>query len=147
MGDQARNEPGPTSASPQLVLSRKATAAAWARLGAEFGMLTDEEVTNRLGIAGTYRQGSAVKRAGLLGVYRDGEYRYPGYQFDDHGTVLPVIQPLLELARQNGWDDASVALWLIGPITSFDGEDRPVDHLREDQALLAVARNSFEAEW
>lgn len=34
------------------------------------------------------------------------------------------------------------------PSTSFEDEDRPVDHLRDDpDAVLAAAKTLFEADW
>ncbi|WP_105035162.1 hypothetical protein [Cryobacterium aureum] len=65
-------------------------------------------------------------------MLRGTEYRYPGFQFDRaHGIVFPVIAPRIELAHENQWTDEDLILWMQGPTTSFENENRPVDHLRE----------------
>jgi hypothetical protein len=117
----------------------QATENAWRRIEAEFGLLTAREVAELLGARPTK----------LLSVQRGKTLRYPGFQFDREArAILPVIEPLINLARANGWRMADVALWLTSPSTSFDAEDRPVDHLREDpDAVLAAAQNAFEAEY
>ena len=137
--------------SPQLGRIMQATDAAWHRLEAEFGLLTGAEVAELLA-AGPSNHGSVTTRRAkneILGVLRGTEYRYPGFQFDrDHGTVLPVIAPLIKLAHENQWRDDDLILWLQAPSTTFEDEDRPVDHLRREQdAVLAAARSAFEARW
>ena len=131
--------------SPQLARALQATENAWRRITAKYGMLTGAEVSDLLGEA---PGGPPVKRQDLLSAVRGGVDLYPGFQFDrERGQILPVIAPLLELARVNGWSPADVTLGLCSPITSFDGEDQPVAHLHEPQRLLGVAKDTFEAEW
>ncbi|TFD94018.1 hypothetical protein E3T61_03195 [Cryobacterium lactosi] len=120
-----------------MARSRQATENVRRALERDHGLLTEAEADALLG---------DQPRAGLVGVLRDGELRYPGFQCAGAG-ILSVMAPLLELARANGWDDSNVALWLFSPITSFGGSDRPMDHLDDAKALLAVAKDSFEAEW
>lgn len=138
-------------ATPQLARARKATEQAWQRMEAEFGLLTSVEVAKALGADPSNNDYALSKRADneIVGVLRDGEYRYPGFQFDrERGMVLHVIAPLIQLARDNGWSDESLVLWLQGPNTSFEHESRPVDHLGSDpDAVMAAAQNAFEVEW
>jgi hypothetical protein len=131
--------------SPQLLRSRRATAGAWVRLEDEFGLLDSDEVKELLGI--TSAVSLTLMDHDLLGVTRGGSAVYPGFQFES-GTILPVIKPLLALARENEWSNEDLSLWLISPNTSFDAEDRPVDHLvGEPEAVLASARDEFESLW
>jgi hypothetical protein len=135
--------------SPQLARAQQATENVWHRLEAEFGLLTGSEVAELLGASPSRRAFAETKRAEneVIGALRGGEFRYPGFQFD-HGVVLPVIAPLIVLARANHWRDEDLIFWLQGPSTSFEEEDRPVDHLRSDpDAVLAAAKNAFTAEW
>jgi hypothetical protein len=143
--------PVETVLTPQLALSRRFTQEAWARVETEFGLLTTSEVAAILEDTPTGHTLVSTKRAEneILAVLRGTEYRYPGFQFDkEHGTVLPVIAPLIELAHENEWRDEDLILWLQGPNTSFEKEDRPVDHLRSDPDLvLDAAQNQFPAQW
>ena len=137
-----------TAPSPQLARAIRATAEAWRRLEEEFGLLTSGEVAELLGAPLTGPSGVAARREArkIIGVRRGNTYVYPGFQFD-HQTVLPVIAPLLELAHANAWSSDDLTLWTFGPTTSFVQEDRPVDHLREPEAVLATATLTMEALW
>ena len=143
--------PVETALTPQLALSRRFTQEAWARVETEFGLLTTSEVAAILQDTSTDHTLVSAKRAenGILAVLRGQEFRHPGFQFDrDHGTVLPVIAPLIKLAHENQWRDGDLILWLQGTNTSFEKEDRPVDHLRSDPDLvLAAAQNQFSTQW
>lgn len=131
--------PGTASSSLQLARSQQATEAAFQRIQQEFGLLRIEEVAELLGARPISSE--------LLGVRRDGIIVFPGYQFDrGERTVRLVIEPLLALARANSWSNESLALWLIGPSTSFEADGRPVDHLADQpEAVLASARDTMEA--
>ncbi|TFC86916.1 DNA-binding protein [Cryobacterium sp. TmT2-59] len=145
--DETRSA-GAAAPSPQLARAVRATAEVWRRLEEEFGLLTSGEVAELLGVtpAGPSWVAAQRKARKIIGVRRGNTYRYPGFQFD-HQTVLPVIAPLLELARANGWSSDDLTLWIFGPTTSFVQEDRPVDHLREPEAVLATATLTMEALW
>jgi len=136
----------PAAVSPQLARSIRATEVAWHGMAQEFGLLDGTQVAILLGGAGDIDGLPSSVTRGILAVERGDEIVYPGFQFDrDARTVLPVMEPLLALAEANGWRFGDVALWLISPSTSFDMEDRPVDHLiSEPSAVLASARDSFE---
>ena len=140
-----------TALTPQLALSRRFTQEAWARLEKEFGLLTTSEVAAILEDTSTDHTLVSAKRAEheILAVLQGQEVRYPGFQFDrDHGTVLPVIAPLIKLAHECQWTEGDLSLWLQGPNTSFEKEDRPVDRLRSDPDLvLAAAQNQFTTQW
>jgi hypothetical protein len=147
-------EPGASNSepvSPQLARARQATEAMWDRVGSEFGLLTEQEVAELLGAGRDNRSYAASKRTArkVIGVRRGTAVLYPGFQFDrEHGgAVLEVIEPLIRLADANKWSLEDLALWMCSPSTSFPEEDRPVDHLQEPEAVLAAAKNVFEAEW
>jgi hypothetical protein len=114
-------------------------------------MLTSAKVSELMGASTSNRNYASARRTAgqLLGVLRGKSYLYPGFQFDrERGVVLPVIPQLLKLSRENEWSDGDLILWLQGPTTSFEEEDRPVDHLRTDpDAVLAAATNEFETLW
>jgi len=140
-----------SSRTPQMLRSQRATQTAWIRIEREFGLLTDSQVAALLGANRSNRALVSTMRSDneILAVRRGSEYTYPAFQFDrDLGAVLPIIPSLIRLAHENKWTDHDVVLWLQGPTTSFELEDRPVDHLRTDPELvLAAAKESFGAEW
>ena len=147
-GTDSAAEAAGTAPSPQLDRAIRATAEAWRRLEEEFGLLTSGEVAELLGVtsAGPGWVAAQRKARKIIGVREGNTYLYPGFQFD-HQTVLPVIAPLLELAHANAWSSDDLTLWMFGPTTSFVQEDRPVDHLREPEAVLAAATLTMEALW
>ncbi|WP_166788751.1 helix-turn-helix domain-containing protein [Cryobacterium sp. TMT4-31] len=114
---------------------------------AEFGLLTDSEVAKILGVTSTNL--IRLRNSGrIIAVKRGPSVRYPGFQFDRASrAILPVIRPLVAVARDNGWSNESLTLWMLGPTTSFEEEDRPADHLHEPELLLAAAHSHMEALW
>jgi hypothetical protein len=120
----------------------------WRRLETEFGLLTGREVAEILGAGPCNRGYAAAKRTArkVIGVRRGNAYLYPGFQFE-HGAILAVMPPLIQLSDANGWSLENLTAWMLSPSTSFRAEDRPVDHLQEPEAVLAAAKNAFEAEW
>ena len=139
---------GAPDTSPQLARARRATAEAWRRLEEQYGLLTSDEVAERLRLNPQNRNvvSSLRKARKIIGVRRGSSYRYPGFQLDDQ-SILPVIEPFLELAQTNAWTSDDLSLWMLGPNTYFDKEDRPVDHLGEPEAVLAAAKLAMEARW
>ncbi|QYF74876.1 hypothetical protein [Cryobacterium sp. PAMC25264] len=136
--------------SPQMSRSIQATERVWRRVESEFGLLTSSEVAKLLGIEPAATNWVEEQRiAGrLIGVRRHGSYRYPGFQFDPaKREILPLVAPLIELARANDWPSGDLTLWMLGPSTSFEREDRPVDHRHEPSVVIASARSSMEALW
>jgi hypothetical protein len=140
----------PSTPSPQLIRSLQTTERVWKRLAEEFGLLTASEVIEILGATLTNRNTLVVLRfTGKIIAVRRGSYiQYPGFQFDRaRRTIFPVVEPLIEVARANEWSCEDLTLWMLCPTTSFDEEDRPVDHLQEQELLLAAARSHMEAVW
>jgi hypothetical protein len=140
----------PAPASPQLARSLQAAENAWRRIEVEFGMYSSLEVGGILGARKPNRNAASEKRSSgqLIGVLRGNSYRYPGFQFDrNRGGILPVVPKLIAAARENGRSDEDLVYWLISPSAYFPELDRPVDHIREEDRLLAAAKDQFEASW
>lgn len=140
----------PAAPSPRLVRGQRATATLWRRLEAEFGLLTSAEVAEQLGVTPTDPDWVSAQRKAhkIIGVRRGAAYRYPGFQFDrGHQAIVPVIEPLFGLASANAWTSEDLTLWMVSPTTEFTQEDRPVDHLQEPEAVMAVAKLAMEADW
>lgn len=140
----------PVPASPQLARSVQAAENAWRRIEDEFRLYSSVEVATILGARKPNRNAASEKRSAgrLIGILRGNSYRYPGFQFDtDRGHILPVIPRLIALARQNERSDEDLVYWLISPSTYFREADRPVDHLQEEERLLAAAADQFEGSW
>ena len=140
----------PDVVSPQLARALQATENMWRSIAAEFGLLTSGQVAERLGASPSNRTLAARRRAAhqIAGVVRRNAVVYPGFQLDrTHGTIIPMMARLIELAAANGWSEENLLLWLCSPTTAFDAEDRPVDHLEQPDAVLRAAKNQFEARW
>ena len=140
----------PAPASPQLARSLQAAENVWRRIGAEFGLFSSVEVGAILGARKPNRNAASEKRSAgqLIGILRGNSYRYPGFQFDrERGEILPVISRLITLARENGRSDEDLVHWLISPSSYFQEAHRPVDFMREEDLLLAAAKDQFEASW
>ena len=136
--------------SDQLVCSVQATQTAWAHMEAEFGLLTSSQVAKVLGARPSNRMLASRNRAAhhIAGIVRGNAVLYPGFQFDRvHGKILPLMGRLIGLAMANGWTEHDLLLWLCGPTTSFEEEDRPVDHFHDPDSVVAAARNEFETQW
>ena len=143
-------EASPDVVSPQLARSLQATENLWRSIAAEFGLLTSGQVAELLGARPSNRNAAARRRAAhqIAGVVRRNGVVYPGFQFDrTTGSILPVMERLIEVATANGWSDENLLLWLCSPTTAFDAEDRPVDHLEHPGEVLAAAKDEFEVRW
>lgn len=129
--------------------SLQAAENAWRRVDAEFGLLSSGEIAELLGGRSSNRNFASSKRTAgkILGVLLGNAYRFPGFQLAaGRGTVLPVIEPLIRLARAHGWSEDDLALWLTAPSSFFAAADRPVDHLAEHDKVLAAAKDEIEAQ-
>ena len=134
--------------SPQLARAIMATENVWARVEKEFGLLTSMEVARLIGSKRSSRSLAADQRAAgkLMGLRQGNAYFYPGFQFDRRtGRALPVMPVLASAAREVGWDDEDLILWLVSPSGYFAG-DRPVDHLA-DSDLAGKLRRAATVEW
>jgi len=140
----------PVAVSPQMARSLQAAENIWRSIEREFGMLTSTEVAERLGSRKPNRStASGLRNDGrIVGIMRGNSYRYPGFQFDaDKGAVMPVMPKLIALARENERSDEDLVYWLTSPSSLFHEQDRPVDHLHEEERVLAAARDQFEGTW
>jgi hypothetical protein len=140
----------PVAVSPQMARSLQAAENIWRNIEHEFGMLTSMEVAERLGSRKPNRSmASALRNEGsIVGIMRGNSYRFPGFQFDaDKAAVVPVMPKLIALARENERSDEGLVYWLTSPSSFFHEQDRPVDHLHEEDRVLAAARDQFEGTW
>ncbi|SOX52138.1 hypothetical protein MAAFP003_800 [Mycobacterium ahvazicum] len=135
---------------PAVARAVQAELNLYARITAEFGMLTSTEAGKRMGSRSSAPRNLATtaRRNKTLLAVRQGNYlSYPGFQFGPDGKPLPVIGRLLALADDSGWSEAGLVQWLCSPTTYLDG-DRPVDHLVTDpDRVLAVAGEALNVSW
>ena len=92
------------------------------------------------------RRVDAMRRAGELLAVRGagGEYRYPSWQFDPTGSVLPAIPRIVAAARAAGLDDTRL-YEVLHMRLGLGSERRLVDVLREgddDTVVAAVAQST-----
>lgn len=148
---QHRDEPTEAhgSMSPALASAARATEDAWRRLEHRFGLYTGAEIAQLLGYGEDHEWASSQRRAGkLLGVRLRGQYRYPGFQVRPDGALSEVMADLVRLAREHGWSDESLALWLASPSGSMPDDCSPAAMLHDDPRLvLAAARISMQPTW
>ncbi|OBK44944.1 hypothetical protein [Mycobacterium kubicae] len=135
---------------PAVARAVQAELNLYARIEAEFGMLTSTEAGTRMGSRSSAPRNLATTahRNGALIAIRQGNYpAYPGFQFGPDGKPLAVIARLREVADTNGWSEAGLVQWLCSPTTYFDG-DRPVAHLVTDpDRVVAVATEAMAVSW
>ncbi|WP_442545230.1 hypothetical protein ACSBOX_06010 [Arthrobacter sp. KN11-1C] len=140
----------PVAVSPQTARSLQAAENIWRSIEREFGMLSSMEVAELLGSRKPNRSlASGLRNDGtIVGIMRGNAYRFPGFQFDaDKGAVVPAMPKLIALAREDGRSDEGLVYWLTSPSSLFHEQDRPVDHLHEEEQVLAAARDQFEGTW
>ena len=135
---------------PAIARAVQAEHNLYARIDAEFGMLSSADAGRRMGSRSSAPRNLATTahRAGtLVAVHRGNYLAYPGFQFDTDGQPLTVIARLRDVAEAAGWSEAGLVQWLCAPTTYFDG-DRPVDHLIADpDRVLAVAKEALAVSW
>jgi len=119
---------------PQVRQARS-NAEARMRLLQEFGALTGEQIgeehsraQNRHALAARWR-----KEGRIFGVPYRGQTLYPAFQFDERGTVRPIVREVLRALPRDRMSDWEVALWWSAD-NGWLGRRRPVDVLEEDQA-------------
>ena len=140
----------PVAVSPQTARSLQAAENIWRSIEREFGMLSSMEVAELLGSRKPNRSlASGLRNDGsIVGIMRGNAYRFPGFQFDaDNGAVVAAMPKLIALARENERSDEDLVYWLTSPSSLFHEQDRPVDHLHEEERVLAAARDQFEGTW
>jgi len=135
---------------PAIARAVQAEHNLYARIDAEFGMLTSTEAGKRMGSRSRAPRNLATtahRNNQLLAVRQGNHLAYPGFQFGSDGQPLAVISRLRETAEANEWSEAGLAQWLCSPTTYLDG-DRPVDHLTEDpDRVVAVAGDALAVSW
>ena len=135
---------------PAIARAVQAEQNLYARIDAEFGMLTSTEAGQRMGSRSRAPRNLATtahRNNQLLAVRQGNHLAYPGFQFGSDGQPLAVIGRLRETAEANEWSEAGLVQWLCSPTTYFDG-DRPVDHLTGNpDRVVAVAGDALAVSW
>jgi hypothetical protein len=135
---------------PAIARAVQAEQNLYARIEAEFGMLTSTEAGKRMGSRSRAPRNLATtahRNNTLVAVRQGNSLIYPGFQFGSDGQPLAVIGRLRETAEANEWSEAGLVQWLCAPTTYFDG-DRPVDHLTEDpNRVVDVAADALTVSW
>jgi hypothetical protein len=135
---------------PAIARAVQAEQNLYARIDAEFGMLTSTEAGKRMGSRSRAPRNLATtahRNNTLVAVRRGNSLVYPGFQFGPDGQPLEVISRLRETAEANEWSEAGLVQWLCSPTTYFDG-DRPVDHLTENpDRVVEVAADALAVSW
>ncbi|BCI91299.1 hypothetical protein NIIDMKKI_65050 [Mycobacterium kansasii] len=135
---------------PAVARAVQAEQNLYARIEAEFGLLTSTEAGKRMGSRSSAPRNLATtahRNKALVAVRRGNYLAYPGFQFGADGKPLPAIERLRDVAETNGWSETGLVQWLCAPTTYLDG-DRPVDHLlTEPDRVLAVAAEAMAVSW
>lgn len=133
-------ESAEVTASPQMARSLQARENWLRSIEKEFGALTRQQVAEMRGSKGTNRSMAAAMQAkGLILDYRRGNsFKVPAFQFTETGEVRPAVPLLIDAARQAGWDDMDLLIWLTNPNTHFPEGKRPVDVLDNTDRVLEV---------
>jgi hypothetical protein len=135
---------------PAVARAVQAEHNLYARVAAEFGMLTSTEAGKRMGSRSSAPRNLATtahRNNALVAVRRGNYLSYPGFQFGPDGKPLAVIARLREVAEANGWSETGLVQWLCSPTTYLDG-DRPVDRLTtQPDRVVAVASEALAISW
>lgn len=135
---------------PAVARAVQAEHNLYARIAAEFGMLSSTGAGKRMGSRSSAPRNLATtahRNKALVAVRRGNYLAYPGFQFGTDGQPLAVIRRLREVAEANGWSEAGLVQWLCSPTTYLDG-NRPADHLRtEPDRVVAVAAEALAVSW
>src|ERR1700748_1656146 len=94
---------------PAVARAVQAELNLYARIEAEFGMLTSTEAGKRMGSRSSAPRNLATtaRRNKTLAAVRQGNYlAYPGFQFGPDGKPLAVIGHLLAIADDSAWSEA-----------------------------------------
>ncbi|MBV8788876.1 MAG: hypothetical protein JOZ00_19585 [Mycobacterium sp.] len=135
---------------PAVARAVQAEQNLYARIEAEFGLLSSTDAGKRMGSRSSAPRNMATtahRNKALVAVRRGNYLAYPGFQFGADGTPLPVIARLREVAEENGWSEAGLVQWLCSPTTYLD-DDRPVDRLLTDpDGVVTVAAEALGVSW
>lgn len=137
-------------AEPAITRAVQAEHNLYARIEAEFGLLTSTEAGKHMGSRSRAPRNFAAtahRNDQLVAVRRGNQLVYPGFQFGADGQPLAVIGRLRETAQANEWSEAGLVQWLCSPTTYLDG-DRPVDYLTDDpDRVVTVASEALAISW
>lgn len=139
--------PGLSRAGRGTAVQAQRNAVAQLALADEFGLLTSAQVAQRAGsvAANAAALASRWRREGqIFAVPIDASVRYPGFQFDDNGRPLPVIEAVL-LALHPALSSWDIALWFTSG-NGWLGDERPVDVLTSDQKPVENAARRLAEE-
>jgi hypothetical protein len=135
---------------PAVARAVQAEQNLYARIEAEFGLLSSTDAGKRMGSRSSAPRNMATnahRNKALVAVRRGNYLAYPGFQFGADGTPLPVIARLREVAEENSWSEAGLVQWLCSPTTYLD-DDRPVDRLLTDpDGVVAIAAEALGVSW
>jgi hypothetical protein len=109
-------------------------------LAAEGGAKNSLEVMEILGVTELHQLDALREQGRLLGVWWQGQYSYPAWQFIDGGKILAGLpQVLRQLGTFSAWDKLS---YLLSPNYYLDNQSTPLAELRrgniEDVVLAAT---------
>lgn len=119
----------------------------WERMRGEFGFLTvdDVAVLTRRTVPQTMDDADTGH---TLAVNVNDHLVWPGFQFDEDGTVAMIIPELIATATTHGWTLESLAMFLCAPTGWLEDNARPVDLLHTDpQAVLAATDKHMAERW
>lgn len=135
--------------SPQLARAAQATENAWRRMEHQFGLHSSAQIAELVGYRSNRTWASQQRSAGrLLGVRRGGGFRFPGFQVSPAGRIAPVMADLISAAREHGWSDESLALWLASPSGRMPDDRCPAEFLHDDpERVLSAARAAMQPAW
>lgn len=132
-------------------MHRAETHNLWQEVRDEFELLDVDQLAARL-VPGDSRTGRTAIRMShhkgeLVGVSFDGRTYFPGFEIAE-GSPRPVIGRLNKVRKESNSTEPSLLLWLVSPTTwwSEDG-DRPVDHLENEDEVLAAYEASMVIPW
>jgi hypothetical protein len=135
------------NANPIPLNPEEAVDQFWNQVAAEFGLLTEAEVTQ---LFLKYNQPFTVEELRgyrqILEIERNGETLYPGYQFLN-GAVRPVIVKLVLLGTEYGMSQPEVAVWMCSPTTYLNDGLRPVDFIDKPDLIDDAAERSWGVVW
>jgi hypothetical protein len=80
-----------------------------------------------------------------LAVPHEGILKFPSFQFTHERVLHQGFREAMNALRDNGWDDASIALWFVNPQASV-GNWAPALVIRDDpKSVLRAARTAGHA--
>lgn len=133
--------------APEVARGLQATENLWRQVEKDWGLLTSRQVAELLIGGSNTVVASRLRTAGkIIGFRRNGQFRYPGFQFDrDSRRVRPVVAALIALGDELGYDPESVILSLASPSTYW-ADDTPLNHI-DDEDFLHVLKARWTAAW